>query len=902
MPTKRSSKQQTNPQPAVPVAGATRLNPEQTAAVHHGDGPLHIIAGPGSGKTTVLVARVVRLIVELGVAPGDIFLGTFSEKAARQLRERVTLEIAKTAERTRRPYDISAMYVGTVHSLSQRILEDRDFRPPGTPLRVPVLLDEQAQFAFVSRQKFWVDAGVELNSDPGVLKDKVHRFLGSGQHDGFGEDRISVPSKKQLIEIFNRLSEETFDLEACIRDASSADALIFRLYRSYLEQLRLSNRVDYATLQHAAIRQLDIAEQARPGSARNRFKHVLIDEYQDTNAIQESLVFKLAAGHKNLCVVGDDDQALYRFRGATVENFVRFPGRAKARLGVPATEIRLATNYRSLPQITLAYRDFMDAQTWEAAGVTWRVENKKVLPHRTDEGPEVVVLPKVKGEQPEELAAAAVRRLIDEKKVVDPNQIAFLFPSVLGEAAKKYRAALRAEGIEVYAPRMEPLIFTDEATKMLGVMHQVIGKLELPKSWAKAKAKAKKSDGSKSDWEKFGAWLERAHREGEARVKADPALEAIVARRVKDLRRLDRDYAAIDAWLFSQEFDRDTHLDDQLAHLLSKTPGVSTEAQKALRANDLLAYAARLRQMNQPPTVGKVVARATTGDWTLLDLFYEILGTDTFTAILDEALDRRNEAPAANLAQLSRIIDRFMTSRGPFVRGEEDRAHLQHRWYNGFLYPTIVMKETVEEDELVAFPRGRVPFLTIHQSKGLEFPVVFIPRLTPISPDNREKNKTAFLQTFLAWNAKKLKGAEAREPATVSRQFDGMRLFYVAMSRAENLLVLGPGSTSSKAKEPPDTEEKVQIGFGPVFDLAHTLDDLSLLDGVPPANSHVSHATRTYSFTADFLAYQRCPRHYMLFRQFGFIETRAQTMFFGSLVHATIEDFHRRLIHARRPA
>jgi DNA helicase-2/ATP-dependent DNA helicase PcrA len=876
-------------------------NAEQLSAILHDEGPLHIVAGPGSGKTRVLLWRVVHLIVERGVAPGDIFLATFSEKAARQLREGVAIRIEQAAEATKQRYDLSEMYVGTVHSLCQRILEDRDFRPPGTPLRVPAILDEQGQYDFISTSRFWSESARSLGKTEDALLNEIRWFL-VGRHQE-ERDRLPPRGKKQLLDIFNRLSEETFDLDARIACAGEEHRLIYRLYGCYRGQLAGQNRVDYATLQHAALAQLEVAEQARPGSARSRFKHILIDEYQDTNSIQEALVFRLAEGHKNLAVVGDDDQALYRFRGATVENFVRFPERAHTRLGVAANRIQLTTNYRSVGGITEGYREFMDAQDWQAAGQTWRVENKQVKAHRPPVGPQVVSAPKGNAVQTATLFAAAVRRLIHDGKVSDPNEVAFLFPSVQGKTAEKYRAALEAEGIEVYAPRMEPLLFSDEATQMLGIMHQVVGHLEQRQTWTALKPSAS-ADKSESDWDKFQDWLVRADRYGKMQVQAEPAVAAIVERRLADLRRLDTDYTVIDAWLAQKGLDRAATFETQHARALARIPGLSEEALKGLRPHELIAYAARLRRMEQTPTIGRVVARATTGDWTLLDLFYEVLGTPNFEAMLDAAQGRKKEAPVANLAQLSRLIDRFMTTKGPFMRGQQDRDRFRGSWYNGFLYPNVVMRETLDEDELVAFPRGSVPFLTIHQSKGLEFPVVVVPKLSPNRTDHRQKNKLAFLQAFLDWKAAALRGAEAREPTDASKRFDAMRLFYVAMSRAENLLILGkaPTKTAKHADEGNAEGQNLHKQFAPVFKRAKKLGQLSLLDSVPDAKPSTSGSVRTYSFTADFLAYRRCARHYMLFRQFGFIETRAQTMFFGSLVHATIEEFHRRLIHARRSA
>src|SRR5207247_10229569 len=123
------------------------------------------------------------------------------------------------------------------------------------------------------------------------------------------------------------------------------------------------------------------------------FSHVIVDEYQDTNPVQERIFFRLATGYRNICVVGDDDQALYRFRGATVENFVDFPDRCDRTLGVRAIEIPLDTNYRSCPPIVAFYRQFLDQCDWTKAPPTtgsYRVASKQIRPHRQEDAVAVV--------------------------------------------------------------------------------------------------------------------------------------------------------------------------------------------------------------------------------------------------------------------------------------------------------------------------------------------------------------------------------------------------------------------------------------------------------------------------------------------------------------------------------
>jgi superfamily I DNA/RNA helicase len=159
------------------------------------------------------------------------------------------------------------------------------------------------------------------------------------------------------------------------------------------------------------------------------FHHVIIDEYQDTNAVQERLFFKLAEGSKNLCVVGDDDQSLYRFRGATVQNIVDFPARCKHNLKQHPTTIPLGINYRSRSQIVEFCADFITRCDWAKPGRRtgyYRVVKKNITAKSSDRGTSVIAS---KGGKPDAVCAEIahlVRDLIKTGKVTDPNQIAFL--------------------------------------------------------------------------------------------------------------------------------------------------------------------------------------------------------------------------------------------------------------------------------------------------------------------------------------------------------------------------------------------------------------------------------------------------------------------------------------------
>src|SRR6266568_7659685 len=173
-------------------------NSKQITAILHAEGPLFLPAGPGSGKTRVLLWRTVNLIGTHGVAPDEIFLSTFTEKAALQLQNGLRALLSAVSEKTGKPYDTAKLYVGTVHSLCQRLLLDRRLSVHRSRTKPPIMLDELDQFLFLRRQANW---GAVLGACNGVLS--VTSIIGAFNDSGTSRHKAI----SHLISFFNRLSE-----------------------------------------------------------------------------------------------------------------------------------------------------------------------------------------------------------------------------------------------------------------------------------------------------------------------------------------------------------------------------------------------------------------------------------------------------------------------------------------------------------------------------------------------------------------------------------------------------------------------------------------------------------------------------------------------------------------------
>lgn len=839
-------------------------NNNQAAAIKHVEGPLYLPAGPGSGKTRVLLWRTLNLIVFHDVRPEEIYLSTFTEKAALQLREGLRAMMGIVTNKTNQHFDISRMYVGTVHSLCQLILTDRRFTPERSRPIAPLLMDELSQYLYLYKRNQWTT----LTCNSG-LKQNANRFI----NDCFGDNSNSRHNAvSNAISFFNRLSEECID-PACIRRTLRDKGLrqlleLYTTYRQSLEDGRML-RTDFSLLQQKALHRL--AEFEMSGQI---FKHVIIDEYQDTNTVQERLFFSLAKGHKNICIVGDDDQALYRFRGATVENFVEFSKRCKKQLGMKPNTIPLSVNYRSRRRIVKFYQDFINGHDWRKPGsrnTQYRV-SKKIKAHSTDSG--LSVIASAPG-SPQDVCveiAGLVSRIIAAKKVDDPNQIAFLYPSLKSPHVERMITALAALGLQAYAPRAGRFLEVHEAVDIFGLFLHVFGRPDVDNRFG-------------GDYQKFCDWIDNAYDRGEELINEDNHLKHYISAKQKEINMVVKDYTFITTVVQKYKWDLNgVYQPDAMLRRLTEIRGLSRQALKNLQSGYVnRSIRARLATGN-PFSLKYVINRATSLDWNVLDLFYRLCGFKHFQEMFDLAEKGTDEGPICNLSLISEHLSRFMDEYTTMLSGEflSDSRFLRV-FFSSYLYALYRRGESEYEDAEDPFPRGRIPFLTIHQAKGLEFPIVVL--ANPRKDDKGPQAVERMVQPLLD---------RAGEPLDRMAGFDIMRMFYVALSRAQNLLILAHYRGQGQRVNEPICSMLNDSNFPRIVDFnVRTL---------PKALPKTDDLPKTYSYTGDYLLYNHCPRHYMIFRKYGFVPSRSQTMFFGSLVHQTLEDLHQRLILERKHA
>jgi DNA helicase-2/ATP-dependent DNA helicase PcrA len=281
------------------------LNEPQRQAVLHGEGPLLILAGAGSGKTRVLTHRIAHLVGTGQAGPGEILAITFTNKAAQEMRERVEVLVGRRAR---------AMWVMTFHSACARMLRADAQRLGYT--RGFTIYDEQDSLRLVK------NCIEELDIDP-------KRFAPRG-------------IRRQISDAKNALLDaEGYRLKVgSFFEQTAAD-----VYDLYEPRLHAANAMDFDDLLFRCVNLFELFEDVRD-RYRRAFRHVLVDEYQDTNQAQYRWLQLLSEEHRNIAVVGDDDQSIYRFRGADIRNILDFEAHYP-----DATVVKLEQNYRSTQTI-----------------------------------------------------------------------------------------------------------------------------------------------------------------------------------------------------------------------------------------------------------------------------------------------------------------------------------------------------------------------------------------------------------------------------------------------------------------------------------------------------------------------------------------------------------------------
>lgn len=728
------------------------LTTQQKKAIEYVDGPLLIVAGPGTGKTRVLVEKVLYLIENRDFDPNRILVSTFTIKAAGELKDRLRIKLGDKVE---------SMQISTIHSFCNKMLQTfPEYHNFGNVFNV---LDDLDQFIYVTKN-YWSYGLREFASDIDV--DKLTNFYSRCTENDINPSKLVKHHK--------------------IKGSSERDLAIAKSYEIYLGNLLNPNdtRLDFALLQrefyHLLLKNNDVLK-----IVREMYDYILIDEYQDTNPIQDS-IFKLISEPKyNITVVGDEDQSLYGFRGASVENFRTFLERYPA-----ARKLELEENFRSTKEIVACFDNFMKPQ---------RKFEKQIFTKNAEFSKPILIT----GENSQEEARNIVRWISDLVKHnnVKYEDIAILFKSVRLHSSNIIHE-LENNNIPFLTTGDSSLLTQDEIKDLIILMLYI-------------------NSHKPNDYQKN--WL-------------------------FDHNILESEFLGLDEDTISK-LNENVDIYDLLE---SFDYGKLQRLNISAKDFETLINLRNLKKQQSRNPVGQ------------LRLFYKILDATKYHYRLFKRLLQEHDENAGikikNLSKFSNVIHKF-----------EENTHSKE--FKSLLYHLGRIPERKMGDAASFEDLDAVKLMTIHQAKGLEFPVVIMAGVT-----NRRYNRNQRDDDFIIEIPKEL----MLDKHEFDRGEEIQRTFYVGLSRARKILAIstidGEGSNPSKFID--------DIGQDSFID--RHLFDKKLADNehyVPPKEK----TKLSYSAVSSYID---CPFRFYLRDYLEFQTPTDYYQAYGVIVHNSLKKLH----------
>jgi ATP-dependent DNA helicase UvrD/PcrA len=757
------AKSSRRPEPDDILSGLT--DPQKEAVLHQGS-PLLIIAGPGSGKTEVIARRVAYLVRSEIVRPEQILAVTFTERAAQGLKDRIQRKLPEVnAER---------MQVSTIHSFASKLL--RQYSAQSALPRGFRLLDETGQFLYVYSRRNPLGLGEIVKGRPQDFFAAVLAVFNLATEELVTPDELAHWCSEQLA----KAGEKEIDL--CKEREVIAEA-----YRRYCDLLQENALIDFAFLQRHALSLLENhAEIVR--ELREKYGAILVDEYQDTNAAQEGIIALLADDGRNLTVVGDDDQSIYRFRGATVKNILTFRERY-----LDAHEVILTHNFRSREPILDHSLQVINRNP---------ARFPKDLQAVRGPGSEVLLVYEHSAAEEAQTVVSLIRRLHDAGRVAHFGDVVILLRSVKSYA-QPYTEALTAAGIP-YQVIGDASLFEKEEVAQL---YDLFNFLTTTKAW------------------------------GDKYLR-DPivGLSESACKALKEYKDSLYDLAGEDRAAWDQAL---------------KNIGIA-DAQDRTCLLRLLEIKRKVQAQEHQ---------------SILEIFYDLLAA---TGCVRRFERSGNFTAISNLGILSRLIaswDEYGSTRNfyPF------REYLK-LVKDGGVDPALPLAEDV------------VRIMTIHQAKGLEFPVVVLgAAMNGRLPASRRSDPYE-----IPYSLRASKEPEVEDPHLV----DERKLFYVAATRARDLLVAGTADVVNKRGGGPSQFLVEMFGQDLRAAAAYSEDKVKDIESRTPSGG----GPRPRHSFSQLAYYLQCPMRYKFAVVYGLEVPWLDPVDFGANVHRCLEAIHQRAL------
>lgn len=806
------------------------LNENQQKVVeYNGNKPLLVEAGPGSGKTRVIIERVKFLINELKVNPSSLLVITFTRKAANELKDRLSEDIPKNI--------INEMQISTIHSFCLDFLKKRG--------NVTNLIDDDSgekRRLFIQKYKYKLGFKNEFYLADYQIPSVINKF---DEYTTFKVDidglidyiKQTRPIDKEYVDFVNSFkffpSKKVRDNEKFKKSWYNARFLQTpKAYVKYLELLDLFNAVDYNTVQ---IKFLESLKE----NPETQYTNILVDEFQDTDPVQAEIFEILLKNAESFTAVGDVDQSIYSFRGSFRDYFEEFYNKYNAEL------ISLNYNYRSTNNIIRTSEAFIKPQRKEYS--------KKYLVGARNEDKESYILESLDPQEEAQKIFNLIKDLKDNGKIRQYGDVAILYRSIVSNKNIPFLIdEFKKNDISYHISGTEDLIESDEVKSILTLFYYIARKLDhsygmsnLEKEWLNLRAFCGIDFIPK--FRKLSVETKRYLMELQENFENDvlkTEKEVYFELTGKKSRKKK----------FNGVFTRNEDVLIEIFKRVNK-PVVDLDLIEDTGDRKFFTELEKLRE--------NVFSSDEEDKLTILEVYYELLNLCGYFD--DLVINNGNyELELENLSKISRTIFNYES-----IISANDVRGL-------FFFLTNVIEGYVTSSSDV----DGVQLMTVHKAKGLEFPVTIVSSLSeynfPLAPRDpmREKDNINKEDTFYTPN-KFLEYKDCSEADEVNLGLaEENRVIYVAMTRAQDILVL------SVVGKMPEEICKISNYFNKNLDL----DNMSISSvGSKPEENKLN---LSYSSFAD---YNNCPWRYNLLNKLHFKVSQKEVTKMGSIIHEALD-------------
>lgn len=806
------------------------LNENQQKVVeYNGNKPLLVEAGPGSGKTRVIIERVKFLINELKVNPSSLLVITFTRKAANELKDRLSEDIPKNI--------INEMQISTIHSFCLDFLKKRG--------NVTNLIDDDSgekRRLFIQKYKYKLGFKNEFYLADYQIPSVINKF------DEYATFKVDIdglidyikqtrPIDKEYVDFVNSFkffpSKKVRDNEKFKKSWYNARFLQTpKAYVKYLELLDLFNAVDYNTVQ---IKFLESLKE----NPETQYTNILVDEFQDTDPVQAEIFEILLKNAESFTAVGDVDQSIYSFRGSFRDYFEEFYNKYNAEL------ISLNYNYRSTNNIIRTSEAFIKPQRKEYS--------KKYLVGARNEDKESYILESLDSQEEAQKIFNLIKDLKDNGKIRQYSDVAILYRSIVSNKNIPFLIdEFKKNDISYHISGTEDLIESDEVKSILTLFYYIARKLDhsygmsnLEKEWLNLRAFCGIDFIPK--FRKLSVETKRYLMELQENFENDvlkTEKEVYFELTGKKSRKKK----------FNGVFTRNEDVLIEIFKRVNK-PVVDLDLIEDTGDREFFTELEKLRE--------NVFSSDEEDKLTILEVYYELLNLCGYFD--DLVINNGNyELELENLSKISRTIFNYES-----IISANDVRGL-------FFFLTNVIEGYVTSSSDV----DGVQLMTVHKAKGLEFPVTIVSSLSeynfPLAPRDpmREKDNINKEDTFYTPN-KFLEYKDCSEADEVNLGLaEENRVIYVAMTRAQDILVL------SVVGKMPEEICKISNYFNKNLDL----DNMSISSvGSKPEENKLN---LSYSSFAD---YNNCPWRYNLLNKLHFKVSQKEVTKMGSIIHEALD-------------